>query len=330
MGLGSDAPLTEQGYQSVAALKSNEETEVFVRRTAEEMGLRLDSNADSAALFSGFLPWFSGTTAVQTIRKLRAELLAVPWASVTVMTGDNVPLTEEGYQQLAGLKNTPEMVKLIKRILEQTDSSCGDDGRLLGLAVHYSGEAAVQSLARLQEELSKVDWVERTTATWWKADARWDGRTAEERAKYLMDSQGLQEEAARWKVRSEFPMRFGGGVAGGSAKFGERFARVPIPDFTKGLLRIEVRPVDPTGISLVAVHYSVDGSDELNFDICKPDLEIGAWVHTIPSFWPPGDGYPDVTPSSTIRYWLYMIRNGVGEQEPADATSAASRLEVKL
>ncbi|CAK0867488.1 unnamed protein product [Prorocentrum cordatum] len=76
-------------------------------------------------------------------------------------------------------------------------------------------------------------------------------------------------------------------------------------------LRVEVRPEDPAGVTLVAVHYSVNGGEQWNVDIQSPSPDDGAWVHCGAA----ARGAPEVAPGDAVSYWLYCIRRGLGEEE---------------
>jgi len=76
---GSTAPLTQDGYESVAALKSNPEMSAFIRRVVSNMHRTV---VDEGGL-AGFVPFFSGVQGVQNFQSLEDEILSVPWADFT-------------------------------------------------------------------------------------------------------------------------------------------------------------------------------------------------------------------------------------------------------
>jgi len=337
----STEALTEEGYQAVAGRKNNDDMREFIKRVISEIGMKLKEEDP----LHGFVPYYSGETSVQSLERMKTDVRGQSWCEVAV-DGNSAALTEDGYQTLAVLKSNDEMLKYANRLMADKGMSCDDQAKLAGLLHFYSGAENVQSVARLLEELNAADWIKKPAAaapaaapaatgqSSWNDDADCDGSKAGERAKWLMDNQGKSQEEARQQVRTEYPQCFGGsggaggagGKAGASQKFGEKLSAVPFPDGKKHKLRIEIRPTDGQGISLVAVHYSINGSEDQNFDIANIDGSTNAWVHETPQ-----GGYPDCPPGSTIKYWLFMVRNGVGEQEPADATSpAASRLTVTI
>jgi len=67
---GSTADLSEEGYQSVAALKSTEEMEVFVRRVIEGEGLVVTGEHH----LQGMVPFYSGHCATQSLDLLVQEV----------------------------------------------------------------------------------------------------------------------------------------------------------------------------------------------------------------------------------------------------------------
>lgn len=70
-----------------------------------------------------------------------------------------VCLDEEGYKVQAARKDTEGMKKFIRRFLVMLGGEVSDEGGLSGLAPYYSGERAVQTIDRLQEELLIAKWV---------------------------------------------------------------------------------------------------------------------------------------------------------------------------
>lgn len=73
--LALEAPLTEVGYQRVAALKSDGDMKTFIKRVLAKLGLDV---ADEGQL-SGFSSYYSGTQAVQHYGTLQSELRVASW-----------------------------------------------------------------------------------------------------------------------------------------------------------------------------------------------------------------------------------------------------------
>lgn len=65
-------PLNEKGYESIADLRSNHGMELFVRRLASQLGLRI---VDKGGL-KGFVPYYSGQKDTQSFEALQKELAA--------------------------------------------------------------------------------------------------------------------------------------------------------------------------------------------------------------------------------------------------------------
>merc|ERR1719183_182561 len=74
---GSQAALTEDGYQLVAELKSDREMKNFVKRVLAAEGLGVHGEMEDQ--FEGFIPFYSGTNATQSLRQMREELAQAQW-----------------------------------------------------------------------------------------------------------------------------------------------------------------------------------------------------------------------------------------------------------
>jgi len=116
-GVGRTAPLTEAGYQEVAATKNSLQMKAFARRVVDADGQRI---ANEGAL-SALVPFHSGVEGVQSLAKLREDLrtmaVAVRVADWQNATGDTVPLTEEGYQRVVKMKSNAEMERFMQRVI---------------------------------------------------------------------------------------------------------------------------------------------------------------------------------------------------------------------
>jgi len=71
----SDFYLSEAGYQAIAALHSDDAMAAFSRVLLAKEGKMVANEGE----LSGFVPWFSGTSAVQTVELLKTELMAKSW-----------------------------------------------------------------------------------------------------------------------------------------------------------------------------------------------------------------------------------------------------------
>jgi len=214
-GEGRTAPLTEQGYQSVAKMKSKANMRAFMRRI---LNAEKKTVSDEEAFFA-VAPSYDGEVSTQSFEQLKTELLSAPWAvarsdeqvapaeeenvqeavvnEVLLQAGaqkagdaglgNTAPLTEEGYQQVADMKNNKEMKKFAHRILNSEARYVTNAAELTGAIHFYSGRKSSQDLATLKAELR--------SAWWTKAG---EGRTAP------LTEQGYQAVA---KMKSRANMR---------------------------------------------------------------------------------------------------------------------------
>merc|ERR1719191_1580708 len=101
--LGSTAPLTEEGYQQVAALKSNKEMKAFAHRVLKSEA-RYVTNAGE---LTGAIHHYSGRMDVQDLATLKAELRHAWWTKAG--EGRTAPLNEIGYQSVARMRDAANM-----------------------------------------------------------------------------------------------------------------------------------------------------------------------------------------------------------------------------
>lgn len=96
---------------------------------------------------------------VPPLQQLPRELVDLRLPCPSYPSISDLPLTEEGYRDAVAFRSTKKMSEFITRVitnLEVNGSRCGrvlDKGKLLGFARWFSGEAGVQSLARIRYEL---------------------------------------------------------------------------------------------------------------------------------------------------------------------------------
>merc|ERR1711957_870319 len=135
-------------------------------------------------------PSYDGEVSTQSFEQLKTELLSAPWAAARsdeqvapaeeenvqeavvnevllqagaqkagdAGLGNTAPLTEEGYQQVADMKNNQEMKKFAHRILNSEARYVTNAAELTGAIHFYSGMMDVQDLATLKAELRKAWW----------------------------------------------------------------------------------------------------------------------------------------------------------------------------
>jgi len=150
--LGNSAPLSERGYQQIAAQRNDDEMKAFVHRVLAKEARYVKDVAE----LSGFVGFYSGTQGVQDLESLKKELRASPW--VAEGEGRTAPLTDFGYQKVAKLKSNAHMMAFARRILNLNNKVCSDEGALIGLVPYYSGEVTVQSFDQLTRELLSAPW----------------------------------------------------------------------------------------------------------------------------------------------------------------------------
>jgi hypothetical protein len=153
LGLGSTAPVTQRGYEQVAALKSDEEMKTFMRRLAAAEARVINGEGE----LNGVAPFYSGTVGTQDLARLQNELRHATW--VAEGPGRTAPLSEPGYQVVAQLKSKENFMAFARRILDQANLKVADEGSFKGLVPYYDGETAIQSFEQLQHELTSAAWV---------------------------------------------------------------------------------------------------------------------------------------------------------------------------
>lgn len=145
---GATAPLTEDGYSMVAKSKSDPEMATFMRRVVASEARTI---VDDAAL-NGIVPFYSGTSAVQNLDNMKAEIRrGSSWVGLDI--GRAAPLSEEGYQQVAARRSNVQMKEFSRRLLSASGSSI-DPGSLNGLVPYHSGKVLVQSFEKLKQDLA--------------------------------------------------------------------------------------------------------------------------------------------------------------------------------
>jgi len=77
----------------------------------------------------------------------------------------------------------------------------------------------------------------------------------------------------------------------------------------EGHLRVSVRPRDPSGVSLVAVHFNVNGGSMWHADVRFPTPD-GLWVFDGSQ----APNSPKVVRGDNVEFWIYCIRRGLGEE----------------
>eukprot|EP00971_Amphidinium_carterae_P304618 6053410-Amphidinium_carterae.1 len=262
---GLTAPLTEEGYQRVAGLKNDAEMSLYIHRVAASLGRKVTNVGD----LNGFAPYFSGTSQVQNLAKLREELAVKPFVAEGVETEFEVPLTEDGYQKVASLKDDVKMVHFIRRVCAAEVRRVVNEDGLSGFAPYFSGTTSVQSLEKMREEIRGAPWVDVYAPP---ELAAWEEGAPQPRFPYALSLVPSSSEAGKFRLRLAC-------APGGNA-------------------------------SLVALHYAVNAADPragcpMNFETNKTCPGDGQKTFVVES--PEGSGYPDVQPGSKVTFWIGVI-----------------------
>lgn len=150
---GSTAPLSEEGYQLVAKLRSDEEMKTFIRRLLDSEARTVE---DEAGL-TGVVPFHSGSTSVQSLDGLKAEIRDKTrnwWVGKDL--GRTAELSEEGYASVAARRSNVQMKEFIRRVV-MADFRTIDAAKMNGLAPYHSGKISIQSYAKLHEDLKQIE-----------------------------------------------------------------------------------------------------------------------------------------------------------------------------
>jgi len=151
---GQTATMDWKGYAAVVALKNDTQMERFVRRKAA----KLDMTVKSDQALRGFVPFFSGTKGNRPFGALEVEMKRVAhktngWLSPR---GSTAPLNEEGYQMVAGLGSSLEMVEFAHRVANDMNFDVIKEEGLRGMVPYYSGERTKSNFTALKQEMNKV------------------------------------------------------------------------------------------------------------------------------------------------------------------------------
>jgi len=180
--LGSQVPLTDEGYSTILEQGRKYDMEAFAQRLLKKKGLRL-VDEDT---FHEVLRYYNGECATQSFQYLQAELkrgcqrskCRSPWLqraknltnparhvrflsevdlSGKLGVGASVKLNQAGYQQVAKAGHNGEMADFIKRLLDLMDLEIVSDWGLRNFVPYHSGECATQNFVRLVSELRRAE-----------------------------------------------------------------------------------------------------------------------------------------------------------------------------
>merc|ERR1719446_1921998 len=107
---------------------------MFIRRVIDAYDCRITNQTS----FMGIVPWFSGTTAVQSFEKLQETLLYAvlsqgghPWLvykNTDGTTGKNAQLNFVGYVEVAATRKEGDMVDFARRVCDKLGVRVVEDG----------------------------------------------------------------------------------------------------------------------------------------------------------------------------------------------------------
>merc|ERR1719198_7566 len=150
---GANAPISEDGYQLVAKLRSDVEMQAFIQRVLASEARTVQ---DEAGL-KGILPFYSGVEAVQSLAALQAEIRdksrSSSWVGLDV--GRTAPLSQEGYTAVADRRSNVQMKEFIRRIASEKYMSI-ELGAMNGLVPYHSGKITTQTFDKLVSDLDSL------------------------------------------------------------------------------------------------------------------------------------------------------------------------------
>jgi hypothetical protein len=160
-GVGDTAPISEAGYQTVAAIKDDYEMKKFILRVLA----KYDCEVTQEGGFMGLVPWFSGTTSVQSLEQLQDALLFellsagehwLHYKNTAGITGDTASLDLDGYVVVACLRRDEDMKKFARRLCKSMGVKITDENGFDGMIKYFSGTTGFQSFERLQSEIQSA------------------------------------------------------------------------------------------------------------------------------------------------------------------------------
>merc|ERR1711957_612303 len=125
----------------------------FIRRLLESEARTVQEEAG----LTGVVPFHSGTTSVQSLDGLKAEIRDKErnwWVGKDV--GRTAELSEDGYASVAVRRSNVQMKEFIRRVV-MADFRTIDAAKMNGLAPYHSGKISMQSYAKLHEDLKQIE-----------------------------------------------------------------------------------------------------------------------------------------------------------------------------
>mmetsp|Transcript_2934 Transcript_2934/g.6390 ORF Transcript_2934/g.6390 Transcript_2934/m.6390 type:complete len:293 (+) Transcript_2934:74-952(+) len=262
---GLTAPLTEEGYQRVADLRNDAEMSLYIHRVAASLGRKVTNLGD----LGGFAPFFSGTTQVQSLAQMQAELAGKDFVAEGVEPEFEASLTEDGYQKVAALKDDGKMAHFIRRVCAAEVRRVIDEDGLNGFSPFFSGTTSVQTLEKMREEIRGSSWSEVYAPP---ELAAWMAGAPQPRFPHAFSLVPSKSEPGKFKLR---------------------LACIPGGNSSLVAIHYAVNAAEPSACC------------PMNFETGQASPGEGPKTFVVES--PEGAGYPDVQPGSKVTYWIGVI-----------------------
>lgn len=133
-GIGAQAELSKEGYESVLAEKDNDQMTIFLTRVAEDdLNFTISQSPADKPAIAGVVPYYSGVKAARGYGQLQAELkrLAKVDGSWVIPRGVAASMDEVGFKKVALLEDVQEMSDFIERLAHEKADSVVDDSAAL-------------------------------------------------------------------------------------------------------------------------------------------------------------------------------------------------------
>eukprot|EP00928_Gymnodinium_smaydae_P058757 TRINITY_DN41962_c0_g1_i1.p1 TRINITY_DN41962_c0_g1~~TRINITY_DN41962_c0_g1_i1.p1 ORF type:complete len:615 (-),score=107.78 TRINITY_DN41962_c0_g1_i1:189-2033(-) len=157
---GATDALSDLGYHKVAETRCDPQMAIFIRRVIFAHGGVITSESS----FSGFVPYFSGSSAVQSYAALLAGLRKAKWirgfsdqAASDKSISSTVCLNADGYGMVANQRNASAMELFVRRVVGSVNATIVDVKPLEEFARgHAEGKQAYSGLLL---ELASASWL---------------------------------------------------------------------------------------------------------------------------------------------------------------------------
>merc|ERR1719240_2425286 len=161
-GLGANALLNQEGYETILQLRNKDELEIFVHRTISDLGLTIIDGRGC----KDFVASIPAKNAFSSFGNVKGKILnmlgtsrawvADPSQDAGPQKGSDAPLSEEGYEAIARLRSNREMVSFIDRVIDDMGYTVTNHGGVEGLAPYFSGDKEVGYFEGLQSEIVRA------------------------------------------------------------------------------------------------------------------------------------------------------------------------------